>query len=309
MAAATVLVLWYSLDTYFPRRTLYAFMGRLEGTLKHGLRFWRRVATLALAISGLGFSLVELTRAAPGTQTASSSTTEQIAALAVAFLASFGWMYTRFEQEKSDRAKATLEAIRDQMYGQRIAESYRALQLFSHYCVQKLSTPANRPFNDEELAIRLEQLATDIKPSLLDSITHREAADQFINALNQLALGVRLGQLDFDTIALVLRPRFIRVAFRYHDLICQSTDAVLEPRLGRMRARKRTWEHFLWLTTKMDVLKADGISFAHICLPPYHIVGTKPDELLVPPRLRMGGPFSLDWDLIENGMDKLAGRS
>jgi hypothetical protein len=306
MGTVFVLVFWYSLDTYFPRRSLYAFFGRLEGTLKHGLRFWRRVATLATAIGGLGLALVQYTETSASEPGLSPTTAQSIVALAVAFLASFGWMYTRFEQEKSDRAKATLEAIRDQMYGQRIADSYRAITLMSGYCVNKLGTPRDRPFNDKELAVRLEWVAKDVSSGSLASMSHADAADQFINSLNQMAFGVRNGQLDLDTIALVLRPRMIRVAFRYHLLICQSTKAELDERLGRMRAKKRTWEHFLWLTTKMDVLKSDGISFESICLPPDHIIGTKPDELADQPRLRTGGPFSVNWDLIDSGMRKLA---
>lgn len=308
LSTAALLTLWYSLDTFFARRTLYAWFGTLEGTLKHGLRFWRRIATLTLAVAGMGYWLVVIGSADSGTGSNASETPQQLAALAVALLASFGWMYTRYEQEKSDRAKATLEAIRDQMYGQRIADTYRSLQLLSAYCVKTLATPPVRPFNAAELALRLETVAADVKPSTLASVTHGEAADQFINALNQLAFGVRNGQFDLDTIALVLRPRFIRIAFRYHNLIVESTDATLDPRLGRMRAQKRTWEHFLWLTTKMDVLKADKVSFEYICLPPDHIIGNRKGELLPPPQSRTGGLFRLDWDRIDSAMRKLAGR-
>jgi hypothetical protein len=104
---------------------------------------------------------------------------QQLAALAVAILASFGWMYTRYEQEKSDRAKATLEAIPDQMYGQRIADTFRSLQLLSGYCVDTLQTPSDRPFNAAELAVRLDKMTADVAPGTRASVTHGEAADQF----------------------------------------------------------------------------------------------------------------------------------
>lgn len=284
LAVASFLASWFVVDVLFPRRTIYGFFGALEGTLKHGLRFWRRVALLTTSVLSLAGALVALTAGDSSEVPIPPQTAPLLVVLAGAFLASFGWMYTRFEQEKADRASATLQAIRDQMYDSKIASIYRMLTVFSRYCVETMGTPADRPFDEKELAVRLETVLVGIKARSLESYSHSEAADQFINALNQLAFGVRQGQFDFDTIKLVLRPRFVRMAFRYHELIAQSTNAEYVAALDRDRACGRTWEHFLWLVSKMEVLSSDAVSYRYIMMPPSHIVGTREGERVKAPR-------------------------
>lgn len=90
---------------------------------------------------------------------------------------------------------------------------------------------------------------------------------------------------------MVLRPRFVRHAFLFHEYICKSTGAVFDPAYGRYRATKRTWEHFLWFVSKLDVLQSDEVDFEHIVMPPDHIIGSRKNEILTPPDRRKSGRF------------------
>jgi hypothetical protein len=283
MALACAIVAWYTADVLFARRSIYAFFGEVEGQLRHGLRFWRRVTLLILAIGGIGAAVV--VRLDPdGVGTLNKDSIGPIAILTGAFLASFGWMYTRFEQDKADRASATLSAIRDQMYNDRTRTIYEVMALLSTHCVKKLNAPEDRPFSKAELELRTtdQGVLTEGERNALPDITHEAACDEFISRLDQLAFGVRQGQFDLETIRQVLRPRFVKIAFRYFENIRTSTVAERDHRYGRYRATKRTWEHFLWLTTKMEVLTSDkGISHKFIILPPERIVG-QGDGTVVP---------------------------
>lgn len=96
---AMALITWYLADVLFPRRSIYAAFGMVEGTLKHSLRFWRRVALLTCAVIGLGSALVMFLPGAEPSNPINAQNAAPLAVLAGAFLTSFGWMYTRFEQD------------------------------------------------------------------------------------------------------------------------------------------------------------------------------------------------------------------
>lgn len=292
---ATFLTSWFTADVFFARRTIYACFGRLEGTLKHGLRFWRRVGFLSLMVAGLGITLLEQLGSRDSNGALSPQVASAMAVLVGVYFASFGWMYTRYEQEKSDRAAATLDAIRDQLYNPEIAQIYRLLLSFSTYCVNNLKTPADRPFNESELALTAASISghqSDGKKDAADPaglMNHRTAAIFFLNSLDQLAFGVRKGQFDLGTIQMVLRERFIRFAFRYHQVIGKDTNPKPLKKIHRERSQTRSYEHFLWLTSKMDFLAVDekrGASWEYIILPPDHIVGNKENERASPPKAR-----------------------
>lgn len=309
---ATLLISWFSIDGLFERRTLYARIGKLEGTLKHGLRFLRRVMFLTLIVVGLALALIENTSGSLDSGKLENGVVAPLAVLAGAYFASFGWMYTRFEQEKADRASATLEAIRDQLYGPLLSDTYRKLKLVSDYCRKeraKRRRPKHAPFTKAELALRIEDVVQDIKAGSSHSIDHEFLATQFINALNQLALGVRKGQFDLSTIRLLLRPRFLVFACRYRNMIAADTDAKPDPHFGnRLRAQTRTYEHFLWLITKIDLLESDlknGITYDNIVLPPDHIIGSSRDERVAPPGRTGGSWFKWDNRVIAKGLRRV----
>lgn len=301
LAFAWLILFWFYADLCFPRRSIYRFWKRSEGILKHSLRFWRKVLLLGNTLIGLGLVLDAATDASE------TNDARTIAILAGAFLASFGWMYTRFEQDRADRIKATLEALKEHMAGGATQNLLLALKPYVTYCKQELGATTARPFSQRALDVTAQQ-ALRANLHQTPDLTHCETSDQIINSYDRLALGVRLGHFEFETVELAIRARLIRIAFRYHLNIRKSTNAKLDKRCGRYRSQSRTWEHFLWLTSKMDVFETDTVDFKHICMPPDYIVGTRKGEVLQPPQSRYAGLFGVDWEVAVNGLQRLAGR-
>ncbi|MEL6362596.1 MAG: hypothetical protein AAFR21_16080 [Pseudomonadota bacterium] len=58
----------------------------------------------------------------------------------------------------------------------------------------------------------------------------------------------------------------------YTHYIREQTKAEFDETINRWRSSVRTWEHFLWLASKLDVLASDNIVEAEIVLPPNHII-------------------------------------
>lgn len=297
---AWLILFWFYADLCFPRRSIYRYWKRSEGTLKHGLRFWRKVLLLGSTLLSLGLVL--------NTATVENSTNDArtVAILAGAFLASFGWMYTRFEQDRADRVKATLSALKEHMAGGATQNLLFDLNLFAQHC-KKNGADLSKPFSQRDLKAGTAGIDA-FNGRVVQTPTHEETSDQILNSYDRLALGVRLGHFEFDTVELAIRSRFIRIAFRYHQNIVKTTGATFDERCGRWRSQSRTWEHFLWLTSKLDVLSTDKVDFEFICLPPDYIVGSRKGEILHPPQSRYTGLFGVDWEVAVNGLQKLAGR-
>jgi hypothetical protein len=110
------------------------------------------------------------------------------------------------------------------------------------------------------------------RPKGRGSTTLGSAAEEFFNALDHIAFGVRQGQFDFRAIEMNLRQRFIRAAFAFNAYLENEVEAEALPD-GRRRATTRTWEHYLWLVTRLDVLPSDKVDRQAIVLPPDHIIG------------------------------------
>ncbi|MEO0816443.1 MAG: hypothetical protein AAFX86_03965 [Pseudomonadota bacterium] len=101
----------------------------------------------------------------------------------------------------------------------------------------------------------------------------RRIARDALNHLNQMAYGVRSGQLDYQTLNMVIRSTYVRYACRYAELIKADTGARPCPFAhGRLQGTLRSYEHFLWLVMQFDILKSDNVDIAHIVLPPKEIV-------------------------------------
>lgn len=280
LAVASVLIWWWLVDLFFPRRSIYRFFGRIEGTLKHGLRFWRQILLLTSALLGLGGALAATLDWRLSEASNDPESARYIALLAAAWLASFGWMYTRFEQDRADRVKATLAALREHMTGGATSNLYFDLSVFA----SEINAPTDRPYTRDELKKAASDIAA-FNNRVLQTPTLSDTADQIINSYDRLALGVRQGYFEFDTVNLAIRARLLRIAFRYHYLICDSTDAVEDLAFPkRMRSTKRTWEHFLWLTSRVEAMTTDKVDYRHIVMPPNHIIGTKEGECLPKPK-------------------------
>jgi hypothetical protein len=257
--------------------------------------------TLTVAIGGLGAFSVAISVDSSALNLTDTQVAQviagQLVVLTAAYLASIGWMYTRFEQDRSERSKATLEAIRDQMYGSAITSAYADMVKLSGHYRQVTGLDKYAPLPLDAMKTRLDETDWRLKISGKGGTTLEDAAVRYFNALNQLALGVRQGQFDLTTIKLVLRPRFVRTAARFFEFVKQKTGARWDADSGRYRARRRTLEHFLWLLVHLDVLgdqrdedgelitEGDRVQFEHLVLPPKHIIGSRSGEKLEPPRL------------------------
>ena len=300
LGLASVIVAWYALDTLYLRRSIYAFWSEIEGPLSHLWRFWRLIILLTCGIAAVGDSLLTIILE-NGDGVIRPIDIAPLAVLTGAYLASFGWIYTRHEAAKSDRAKATLSAIQGQMYNEVIISAYNHMLKMSNYYRERNRgqfQSATDPLPLEALTTKLSDADPDWQNRNLPDITLRSAAISYFNALNQLSLGVRQGQLDLTTITRVLRPRFIRMAGRVSHFIIQATQAKFDLEFGRPRSRNRTLEHYLWLLYHLDVLasrtvedegeeieiKGDQVTYEQLVLPPNHIIGTLEGERLPPPK-------------------------
>ena len=79
-------------------------------------------------------------------------------------------MYTRYRQEKADRASATLEAIRDQLYGASLSDIHHKLSLFRVECNAKTPDQKKvRPFTKQELGLKLDVRALVAAENAADS--------------------------------------------------------------------------------------------------------------------------------------------
>jgi hypothetical protein len=307
LAALAVLALldWYVLDWLLPRRAVHRLFGRSEPVLSHRLRFVRQVALFGILIVAVAVTLVQLLGASDNGSRIPSAAATPLAGITTAFLASFGWLYTRFEQEKAERARATQEAIK-RFYDESNMSQHRTITALAAEYRRAHGFPGGKPFPpgafDEYLEIESESAAgTKVRKRL------REALDRFFNILNQIAFGVRQGELDYQTVEMILRPRYIQFGFVFFEYIRQETKAEQESD-GRWRSQTRTWEHMLWLTSRLPMLKTDGTDWQHIVMPPDHIVGVREGERLRPPPSPRRSGFRLDWERIASGMDKLSGR-
>jgi len=307
LASLSVMALlnWYMIDWLLPRRAIHHILGRSEPVLNHRLRFVRQVLLFGILIIAVAVTLVQLLGESDGGSLIPSAAATPLAGITTAFLASFGWLYTRFEQEKAERARATQEAIK-RFYDESNMSQHRTISALATAYRDAHDFPNGQPLPQSAFDEYLD-ITSEASPAIKSSKRMREPLDRFFNILNQIAFGVRQGELDYQTVEMILRARYIQFGFVFFEYIKQETQAK-EDSTGRWRSQKRTWEHMLWLTSKLPMLKADGTDWDRIVMPPDHIIGTRHDELLLPPNSMTGGPFSPNWELIDSAMRKLQAR-
>lgn len=266
------LVGWYVIDGLFARRDIFALFRREEPILNFALRFWRMVAL----VGGLLGAAVAASLASP-LQSVGGAGGEQadfrtIVILVSVFIAAFGWMYTTFIKEKSDRAANTLQAIHNQFHGDRVVQIYDAMSEMITHARDRFDVQRLEPLPTAAMSVKLRDVPEDMRPEGPLGWTLELATDQFLNALDQVALGVRVGQFDHRTIDLVLRQRFIRHAYIFCDYIKDVTAAEYDDQRQQWRSTVRTWEHFLWLVDRLPVLPTDKIDSSRLVLPPKVVV-------------------------------------
>lgn len=292
-AAASGIAAWYASDA---ARSPYALP--MDGPPKPTIRFWRKIALLAsiyLGLASAGYCLFQAARPLASTENISSNEVAALLALTGAFVAAFGWLYTTFEKEKADRASLTLQAIRDQFYGEPTATLHMLLAVK----VAELRKDRSAGLTLDQLQTRIEKKVTKnvvksvgagdatedsiersdgLDPGKHAGRTLEELSTELLNSLNQMSLGVRLGQFDIRTIHLSMRPRLLRLAHTFSMLIYVSTRsptkitpeerAMLHPPVESPKAQTLTWEHFLWLVSLMNPQDSDQVNDKAITLPP-----------------------------------------
>lgn len=272
---------WYAIDWIYPRRRIHHFFRRSEPVLSHRLRFARQMTLFALLLICVAVTLVELLGTSENGSTIPSDAATPLAGITTAFLASVGWLYTRFEQDKADRAKATQETFK-RFYDENNMSQHKVIGDMIYAYRINYGHPNSMPLPIAIVSEPLEILENR-KFNLKISSTLKEPLDRFFNLLNQIAFGVRQGELDYQTVEMILRPRYIHFNYLFFEYIKQET-AAKPTRSGRSRAQNRTWEHMLWLTAKLPMLKSDGTDWEHIVMPPDHIIGYRPGERIPHPR-------------------------
>lgn len=264
------LVAWYAVDTAVPRTgELYELFGVAEPVLRPALRLARRLVLLSATGAALVAAVVELSEEG-ATRTAGlpGAAVSPLAILMGALLAAIGWMYTTYEHERNHRAASTLDAIREQMYGDRITRIRAALERTVQSIRGELGLGLDEPIPLQrmETPVDLKVVTDHVTP---DGCNLADLADDLLDALDQVAYGVRDGQLDYRTIEMVLRGRYVRYAFTFAPYIALQTGAACPwPGPSRPRARTRTWEHFLWLTGRLPEFDNDHVRIAEMVRAP-----------------------------------------
>lgn len=278
------IVFWYLLDRLLSRREIYELADLYEGRLRLWVRMLRILVLLfclLLAIaSAVAAKLEVLSLSFPdaGAEIGFNSSRSLVLLSGIA-IAALGWMFANHQKQQSDRAASTLKEIHEQLGNPNLVETYVRLM----FMVGKISKSHNIAADDKiPMDVMNILLSRYTKKMDSDNVKLSLLVDRFFNALNQLALGVRQGQFDFKTIELILRPRFVRQAFRFSDYIAEETKAFSHK--DRRYSSTRTWEHFLWLVTKLPKYDLTLAQEREIVLPPRIIYDTKSAGSKPPPR-------------------------
>ncbi|MEM6413174.1 MAG: hypothetical protein AAF720_00770 [Pseudomonadota bacterium] len=263
-----LLLVWYLVDGLTRRRDIYAFFGELEDPIKPTIRLWRRVVSLALILGATTVAVLETPLLTDASDLSRRGTT--VAFLFGAFIAAFGWIYTTFEKEKIDRINHTLDALREHMYGNFTSQNFKLIRLFFKHYKNKEQLQTGQVIDPNLLQIKICDLDDSNDIQEYGQVTYQICVDEFFNAMDQIAYGVRQGHFDFDTIQRILRPRFVASAYIFADYIRKETNAEFDNDVQRWVAKKRTWEHFLWLVAKLPVYEPNT-DIKQIVLPPFHL--------------------------------------
>lgn len=114
---------WYLLDIFVSRRAIYSWCQGTEPAIVIEIRFIRRIIALIVTL------LLVVTFGTDARFNDGQAETEESSelygesrnlalVLAGIFIATFGWMYTDFRKQVSDRITNTLSGVHQQIYGQ-----------------------------------------------------------------------------------------------------------------------------------------------------------------------------------------------
>lgn len=267
---------WYLMDIFVSRRTIYSWLRDTEQPIKLEIRFFRRVLLLIVTL----LCVVTFANQAGNIdrQTSSEALSGFLGGsrnfaivLAGIFIATFGWMYTNFQKEVSDRITNTLTVVHQQLYGQSfVVLTQQLIELVKHARDSGLRD-RNGILKVEAFDLTLASCHQGTELEQADKVSMQYLVTRLLNALEQIAYGVRAGYYDFHTLEMVFRQRFIRRIYLFSAFIRSSTDASYDDRSGQYRANNRTWEHCLWMIDQLPILDNDNIApenRKYIVLPP-----------------------------------------
>lgn len=251
------------LDVLVSRQTIYSWFKDTEQPIKLEIRFFRRVLLLFVIL----FGVVTFWNEANFNDGQTSSDALSIAVggtrnlslvLIGIFVATFGWMYTNFHKEVSDRISNTLLVLHQQIYGQNFVTLTQQLATLVKLARVTHSHPNGilkfESFSLSHAELLSESLSEGVKEKTLGSLVNR-----LLNALEQIAYGVRAGHYDFHTIEMVFRQRFVSRTIEFAEFIRNETEATFDEQFGQYRANNRTWEHCLWLVDQLPIIESDKI--------------------------------------------------
>ena len=252
--AASALAIWYLHDMCEPRETIYRRFGYPEAVLKPIRRHLRLIAMVGLALIGAGAVLVELLGLDDAARL-DSAAAGPVALMVAAALATMGWIVTNYQNQKAMRISNSLQANRDVFHENRYAT--RRLQIAEAVAALRRKNPSR--LSPERDAIPLDLMSAPFG-SLLnaeDACDPKERKTPFLhivtewlNLLEQVAFGVRSGQIDYVTVEQTMRSTYLRSYAVFEEYIAESAGA--ETDSGReYRASEKAYEHFLWFVAAL----------------------------------------------------------
>lgn len=235
-----LLLTWYYVDLTTTRQKIYRLLNDTEDVIKLEVRFFRLVLLVVTAILAIvhEFKL--------------SFQSDYFLPVLIGIIATFGWMYTNFRNEISNRANNTLDIISLQ-YGAEENALRVQFRLFTD------TTESGSVVSKDKFSMNISDFSDKQIPETLSTTTFSQLASRMLNELNRVALGVRQGRYDLDMIEKLLRPRYVRYAYILSEFIREKTHAIKDEKSGQHFATTRTWEHFLWLLTRLPVYKSDNV--------------------------------------------------
>ena len=214
---------WYMIDVFVSRQTIYSWFKDTEQPIKLEIRFFRRILLLVVILLGVvtfgnEAYISEGHTTSEGLSRIFGGSRNLALVLAGIFIATFGWMYTNFQKEVSDRITNTLSVVHQQIYGQNFVALTRQLSV-----LVKLARVAHSNQNGilkvEAFNLSHAELLNASLPEGNDNVTLSSLVNRLLNALEQIAYGVRAGYYDFHTIEMVFSSAFYNAndrIFRIH---------------------------------------------------------------------------------------------
>lgn len=260
---------WMLVDGLFGRRAVYSLCGEPEESPEPNVLFWRKVGFLASIQFGLAGAAIAIISGEGDRQ--SSVLSENLGPLFIllsSFGASFGWLYQGHMAGQSNRASETREAINQYLQSDAVFEAYSQSSRLVAYIRRTYEIIRQEPMPICLMQTTINNVPIEYRPPGDGARSLEDTIDIFFDALNRLAWEARSGSLDINSIIHLLRQRYVRNAFVFSEYIAYTTEAEWVPRLGRCRAKNKTWEHMLWLVTLMPISDSDDVDASKLVLPP-----------------------------------------